>query len=76
VAAVVALPVRVVGNVASWEGDRVVEGHGVVAAGSWVTVVRVQRNTIGAVGINGEGFANGLPDSGGLDGLFLCGNRR
>lgn len=70
-AAVVALPVRVVGDVTRWKGDGVIKRHGVVAAGRWVAVVRVQGHAVGAVGVDGEGFSDGLPYSCGLDGLFL-----
>lgn len=67
----VALPVRVVGNISSRDGDGIIVGRRVVAAGRGIAVVRVQGNTVGAVGVDGESFADRFPDTCGLDGLFL-----
>lgn len=71
VSAVIALPVRVVGDVACRDGDGVVVGGRVVGTGGRVAESRVQGNTIGAIGVDGEDFAKGLPDAGRLDGVFL-----
>lgn len=73
VAAGVALPVRVVGEVAGREGDRVVVLEGVVLAGGGEAVVGVEGDAVGAVGVEGEGGAELLPEAGGLDGVFLDG---
>jgi hypothetical protein len=73
VAAVVALPVGVVGDVASGQRNGVVVLERRVGAGGRVTVVRVQRNTVGALGINGQEAAEGLPDTRRLEGLLLYG---
>ena len=67
----VTLPVRVVGDVAGWVGDGVVVRKGVEGARSWDAVVGVQRNAVGAVGVDGEGTADAVPDADGLDGVFL-----
>jgi hypothetical protein len=48
-AAVVALPVRVVGDVASGQRNGIVVLERVVGAGGRVTEVRVQRDTVGAL---------------------------
>lgn len=52
-AADVALPVRVVGDVASGERNGVVVLERVVGAGGRVAEVRVQRNTVRSLGVDG-----------------------
>lgn len=71
VSAVVALPVRISGDVTCGEGYGVVVGGRVVGAGGRVAVVGVEGNAIGTVRVDGEDLAENLPDSGGLDGVFL-----
>lgn len=71
VAAVVALPVGVVGDVASGQRNGVVVLERVVGAGGRVAEVRVQRDTVGALGVDGQEAAEGLPDTSRLDGLLL-----
>lgn len=70
-AARVALPVRVVGEVARGDGHGVVVAQGVEAARRGPAVVRVQGHAVGAVRVDGEGAADALPDADGLEGLFL-----
>lgn len=70
-ATVITLPVGVVGNITGGKSDGVVEAEGVQASGRRVSEVRVQGNTVGAIGVEGEGLADGLPQAGGLEGLFL-----
>ena len=67
----VALPVRVVGNVARGESDGVGIRQRVQLARRRVAVVRVQGDAVGAVGVDGEGAADAVPDADGLDGVFL-----
>lgn len=71
VAAVVALPVGVVGDVAGGDSDGVVVLERRVVAGRRVAVVWVQRDAVGAVRVDGGRAADALPDAGGLDGVFL-----
>jgi hypothetical protein len=71
VAAVVALPVRVVGNVAGGECDRIGILEGVVRAGGRVAVVGVERDTVGAVRVNREGASDAFPDAGRLKSMLL-----
>lgn len=69
-AAGVALEVSVVGDVTCGHRHGVIVGRG-LGAGSRVAVVRVEGNTVGAVGVNGEELAEALPDTGRLDRLLL-----
>ena len=67
----VALPVRVVGNVAGREGDGVVVLERRVGAGGGQAVVRVQGHAVGPVRVEGERAADTLPDTFGLEGVLL-----
>lgn len=67
----ITLPVGVVGDVAGGNGDGIIVGLGVQGAGGRVSEVRIQRDTVGAVGVDGEGLSDGLPEAGGLKSLFL-----
>lgn len=67
----VALPVGVSGNITSGQRNGVVVLEGVVGAGGGKTEGRVERDTVGALGVEGEDAAEGLPDAGGLDSVFL-----
>ena len=71
VAADVALPVRVVGDVAGRAGDWVVVGERVLATGRGPAEVRVEGDAIGALRIDCERAADALPDADGLESLFL-----
>lgn len=71
VAAGVALPVGVAGNVGGGQRDGVLEGLGGVGAGRGIAKVRVERHAVGSVRVDGQGLAEGLPDAGGLEGLLL-----
>lgn len=68
-AAVVSLPVRVVRNVTSWYGNRIVKL--VRLAGGRVAEVRVERYAGRPIRVNSEGAAEAFPDAGRLKGLFL-----
>lgn len=71
VAARVALPVGIVGDVARGHGHGVVVEGRVVAAGGRPAEVRVEGHAVGAFGVDGEGTADAFPDAGGLEGVFL-----
>lgn len=70
-AAAVALPVGVSGDIASRQRNGVFVLEGVVGAGGRQAEGRVERDTVGALGVEGEDAAERLPDTGGLDGVFL-----
>jgi hypothetical protein len=71
VAAVIALPVRVVGNIARRESDGVGVFEGIVGAGGRVAVVWVEGDTVGAVGVNCKGASDAFPDAGRLKRVLL-----
>lgn len=71
VAAGVALPVGVAGNVASGDGDGVGDAEGVLLAGRRGAVVGVEGHTVGAVLVERHEAAKALPDALALQGLFL-----
>ena len=71
VAAVVALPVCVVGDVTSWESDSVVVAARVESTWCWEAELWVQWDTVGTLWGNGEDAADLLPDALGLDSVFL-----
>lgn len=73
VAARVALPVGVVGDVTGGDGHRVVVEGRIVAAGCGPPEMRVEGHAVGAVRVDGEGAPDALPDARGLEGLFLEG---
>jgi hypothetical protein len=71
VAAMITLPVRVVGNVTCGESDGVGVFEGIVGAGGRVAVVWVEGDTVGAVGVNCKGASDAFPDAGRLEGVLL-----
>lgn len=70
VAAAIAFPVRVVGDVGSRDGDGVVVGVGVLRSRRRVAEV-FDRDAVAAVGIDREDTADGFPDAGGALSVFL-----
>lgn len=71
VASRVSLPVGVVGDVARGQRHGVVVLERRVGAGGRVTEVRVERDTVGSFGVNGEESSENLPHARRLDGLLL-----
>jgi hypothetical protein len=71
VSAVVALPVGVVGDVAGGQRNGVVVLERRVGAGWRVSEVRVQRDTVGSLRVNGHEATEGLPYARRLEGLLL-----
>lgn len=71
VAAGVALPVRVVGDVPRREGDGIVVLERVIAARRGIAVVGVEGDAVGPVGVDGCRAAEALPDAGRLECVFL-----
>lgn len=67
----VALPVRVVGDVTGGKGDGVVVSERRVRARGGQAELRVQRDTGGSVRVNREGAADPVPDTLGLESVFL-----
>ena len=67
----IALPVGVVGNVTRGHGYGVIIRQRGQRAWSRETVLRVQGDTGRAVGVDSEQATNALPDTGGLDRVFL-----
>lgn len=67
----VALPVWVVGNVCSGQGDGVDEGERLVGSWGWVAELRVQWYTVGSGWVDGQEAADAFPDASGLDCVFL-----
>jgi hypothetical protein len=70
----IALPVRVVRDIARRDGHGVGVGQRGQAAGGGETIVRVQRDTGRAVGGDGEDTADTVPEAGGFEGVFLAGS--
>ena len=70
VAAHIAFPVGVVGNVGGWNGDGVGELR-VWTAWSGPTEERVEGYTGGAVGVYGEKATKDFPEAGRAEGVFL-----
>lgn len=73
-AAHVTLPVGVVGDVAGGKRDGIIVSLGVQGAGGRVSEVRIERHAVGAVGVEGKGLSDRLPDAGGLKSVFLRGS--
>ena len=71
VAAVVALPVWVIGDVSSWESDSIIVASWVECARCRVAELWVQWDTVGAVWVDGQEAADALPNASGLDSVFL-----
>lgn len=71
VAAVVALPVRIAGNVTSRKSDGVSVKLGRDRPGMRVAELSIERDTRRAVGVDGEESSNLLPHANGADGVFL-----
>lgn len=69
----ITLPVWVVGDIASGDGDRVDEGEWLVGSGGWVAELRVEGDTIRAGWVDGEEAADYFPDTSGLECVFLEG---
>lgn len=67
----VALPVRVLGDVGGRDSDGVVVGHGVIGTGGWVAELRVQRDTRGALGVEGKQPVDRGINSSRLNSVFL-----
>lgn len=67
----ITLPVGVVSDVAGRNGDGIIVGLGVQATGGRVSEVRIEGDAVGAVGVDGKSLSDGLPDTGGLESVFL-----
>ena len=75
-AAGIALPVWVLGDITRGESNRVDEGKWFVGSWRWIAELGVEGDTVGAGRIDGEEATDGLPDTSGLDSVFLRGSVR